>query len=161
MNRSWIVGSFSFFAIAASGVVAVEAQAPARPPARERTTVSGCLQRDSAYRPDRPIAGANPEFLLVTRMEPTGARKGEPATFGLIGTAEQQLGRYVGQRIEVVGMLETDSRDQQQPTGGATDPVTGAGTPPGVPASVGTRGTTTPSVRRLEIISFKRVNGSC
>ena len=160
MKRSSFVVSFSFLAVAAR-VAAVEAQTPARPPARERMTMTGCVQRDSAYRPDRPVAGANPEFLLVTSTQPAGARTGEPGTFGLIGKAEQQLGRYVGQRLEVVGTLDTDSRDQQQPTGGATDPITGAGTPPGAPASVGTRGTATPGVRRLEIISFKRVNGSC
>ena len=117
------------------------AQSPQSAVSRQKVTVVGCVLRDSAYRPTRAVGNSSTEFLLVTPAK---------TSYGLIGTLERQLGQHVGRRVEIVGTIENDSRDSQQPTGGATDPVSGAGTPPGVPAP-----------QRLNIVSVKLAAGAC
>ena len=130
--------------IAVATAASLGAQSPRPPATAGPVTITGCLQRDSAYRPTRPVAGANTEFLLVS-SRPGTAAPAERDRFGLVGTVEPQLGRLVGRRVTVVGTLDTEPRDQQQPTGGVTDPVTGAGS----------------AARRLTIISFKPADGGC
>ena len=171
-KSKWIVVSSCTAALLTAG--SLTAQSPQTPANRAPVTVVGCVLRDSAYRPTSAVRNSSTEFLLVSAVAPAnavgavgtaGEARGGKATFGLIGKQEPQLGQYVGRRVEVVGTIETDARDSQQPTGGATDPVSGAGAPPGVPAA--TRGSSTPaapptaSVPRLNILSVKPASGAC
>jgi hypothetical protein len=146
------------------------AQSPQAPLSREKVTVVGCVVRDSAFRPTRAIRNSSAEFLLVTgapvgnplgAVGTSGGTAARITTFGLIGTQERQLGAHVGRRVQIVGTIETDSRDSQQPTGGATDPVSGAGVPPGVPESLRGSSATTAGMPRLNIVSMKPARGAC
>ena len=150
--------------------IGAAAQAPRPQQSREKVTVVGCVLRDSAVRPTRAVANAPSEFLLVTRagaataadaVGTSGGGTAERTAYGLIGPEERQLGRHVGQRVEIVGTLEPEPRDTQQPTGGATDPRSGAGAPPGVPESLSGSNPRTAVVQRLNIISVKRAGGAC
>jgi hypothetical protein len=82
-------------------------------------------------------------------------------SFVLSGRPERQLVRHVGHPVEIVGTIDADDLDQQQPTGGVTDPVSGAGTPPGVPVALNGATPSTAGVQRLNIISAKPLGGAC
>ena len=145
---STIVSSCAAALLMAAAVAAQPQQAPASAPP---VTVAGCVQRDSADAKSRAQGrDVSDEFLLVGKT-----------TFALSGTQERQLGRYVGRRVEILGTIEPLPRDQQQPTGGSTDPVSGAGSPPGVPAAQARPEATTAAVQGLSIISVNPLRGGC
>jgi hypothetical protein len=125
-------------------------------------TATGCIQQQSP----------NGRSLVL-------AKAGGGAIYALTGARARDLAPYVGQPVEIVGRLvdgrdaprrvgtsgavgadAIGRRDQQQPTGATTDPVTGTGAPPGVPVSAGSRRAAR-DLARLEIVSFARTAGSC
>ena len=113
-------------------------------------TVTGCVQREADYRKARDAGrggvagtgvGAGNEFVLINasaagagggRAAAGAAASGAAGTSGtagaayeLTGTNEGMAEKFVGQRVEITGMLKAGEVAAGKPTGGPT-----AGKPP-------------------------------
>ena len=92
------------------GVLPAFAQSP-RDPEKE-VRIVGCIQWEKDYRKERNEGrggaigtgiGVGNEFVL-TMVKPEGARKAN--AYSITGDREKELGRRIGQQIEVIGILE-------------------------------------------------------
>jgi hypothetical protein len=153
----------------------------AKPAGGQQVTVAGCVQREADYRKARDAGkggvagtgiGAGNEFVLINASVSSGAAPagtsgaaaGAPTgtagsaaaggnAYELTGPNEGQIEKFVGKRVEVMGMLKpAETTASGAPTGGPT-----AGAPP--------RGVDVTSqdlqLRELEITSVKEAAGSC
>ena len=139
--------------IAVFGQQAQQGQAPNTSGAQQGSTteitVTGCVQREADYRKARDAGrggvagtgvGAGNEFVLINASA-AGAGGGRAAAAGaaatagtsgtagaayeLTGTNEGMAEKFVGQRVEITGMLKAGEVEAGKPTGGPT-----AGKPP-------------------------------
>lgn len=158
------------------------AQTPAAKPApgSQQMTVTGCIQREADYRKASDAGkggvagtgvGAGNEFVLInasvsggaapagTSGAAAGTATGTAGTaasgsaYELTGSNEGQVEKFVGKRVEIMGMVKpAETTAAGKPTGGPT-----AGAPP--------RGVDVTSsdlqLRELEITSVKETTGSC
>jgi hypothetical protein len=76
----------------------------------------GCVQWEKDYRRERNEghggafgtgAGVGNEFVL-TMVKPDGTRKA--TAYSLTGVREKELGRRIGQQVEVIGTLEAEGK---------------------------------------------------
>jgi hypothetical protein len=157
-------------------------QTPAQPPAQaaepqkapeQQVTIAGCVQREADFRRARDAGkggvagtgvGAGNEYVLVNASiktaapdapaeAPAGTTGTMPGTaYELTGKNEDQAGRHVGKRVEIVGKLKAAETSAAGPTGGAT-----AGTPP---RGIEVTGKDL-KLRELEVVSVRETTGSC
>ena len=80
--------------------------------ADKEVRIVGCIQWEKDYRKERNEGrggavgtgiGVGNEFVL-TMVKPEGARKA--TAYSITGDREKELGRRIGQQIEVIGILE-------------------------------------------------------
>ena len=78
--------------------------------------IVGCVQWEKNYRRDRSEGrggalgtgiGVGNEYVL-TMVKPQGARKA--TAYSITGDREKELGRRVGQQIEVIGVVEDEGK---------------------------------------------------
>ena len=102
--------AFSLVVSLFGGALPAFAQEP-RDAARE-TRIVGCVQWEKDYRKERSEGrggalgtglGVGNEFVL-TMVKPEGASKA--TAYSITGDREKELGRRIGQQIEVIGVLE-------------------------------------------------------
>jgi hypothetical protein len=151
----------------------------ARAGAGQQVTITGCVQREADFRKSADAGkggvagsgvGAGNEFVLINAsMSPAGssAQASNPGAAGattgtsgtsstayeLTGSGEGQAEKFVGKRVEIMGMLKAaETTASGAPTGGPT-----AGQPP--------RGVDVTSkdlqLRELEVSSVKETTGAC
>ena len=92
------------------GVLPAFAQSPRD--TEKEVRIVGCIQWEKDYRKERNEGrggaigtgiGVGNEFVL-TMVKPEGARKAN--AYSITGDREKELGRRIGQQIEVIGILE-------------------------------------------------------
>ena len=157
-------------------------QEPQQPPPGARTsaggqiTVTGCVQREADYRKAQDAGrggaagtgvGTGNEFILANASaspgttagaepsSPTGTSgtSGSSSAYELTGPNEGQAAQFVGQRVEITGMLKSaEVAASGKPTGGAT-----AGQPP-AGADVVSKDL---RLREIEVSSIKQTTGTC
>jgi len=97
------------------GAVAPALAQSAGDAARE-VRISGCVQWEKDYRKERSEGrggalgtglGVGNEFVL-TMVKPEGARKA--TAYSITGDREKELGRRIGQQIEVIGVIEDEGK---------------------------------------------------
>ena len=107
--------------ITLSVIVSLLGAAPllsAQPPkdAGKEIRIAGCVQWEKDYRKQRNEGrggalgtgvGVGNEFVL-TMVKPDGARKA--TAYSITGDREKELGRRIGQQIEVIGVIEDDGK---------------------------------------------------
>jgi hypothetical protein len=153
----------------------------ARAGAGQQVTLVGCVQREADYRKAADAGkggaagtgvGVGNEFVLInasmssgsgssaqagTSTGTSGAATGTSGTaanaYELTGSNESQAEKYVGKRVEIMGMLKpAETTASGAPTGGPT-----AGQPP--------RGVDVTSkdlqLREIEVSSVKETTGTC
>ena len=83
---------------------------------KDEIRIVGCVQWEKEYRRDRNEgrggalgtgAGVANEFVL-TGVKPEGARKA--TAYSITGDREKELGRRIGQQIEVIGVIEDEGK---------------------------------------------------
>lgn len=90
----------------------------AQPPkdADKEIRIVGCVQWEKDYRKERNEGrggalgtgvGVGNEFVL-TMVKPDGARKA--TAYSITGDREKELGRRIGQQIEVIGVVEDEGK---------------------------------------------------
>lgn len=149
-----------------------QAQAGQQAAGEQQVTVTGCVQSEADYRRARDAGrggvagtglGVKNEFVLVTAS--MAGKTGEPAPgrptgttgaeteYELTGANEGKAAQFVGQRVEIAGMLKAaEVAPSGRPTGGAT-----AGKPPeGVDIA-----SQDLKLRELEVGSIRQVSGNC
>jgi hypothetical protein len=141
----------------------------------QQVTVVGCIEREADYRKAQEAGrggaagtgmGTGNEFVLTNAAPATaGAPKSEAEAptgtagasttgiaYELTGPNEGQVGKFVGQRVEIAGKLKPAETGAAGTTGGPT-----AGAPP--------RGVDVTSkdlkLRELEITSVRAASGTC
>jgi hypothetical protein len=133
--------------------------------AAQQVTIIGCVQKEADYRQAKNLgkggavgtgAGARDEFVLVsasmapasaTEPAPTGTAGAGNQEFEVTGKNEEQLGSFVGKRVEITGKLKAaETKATGAPTGGATAAVPGS---------------SDLKLRELEIVSVKESTGTC
>ena len=157
-------------------------QEPQQPPPGARTsaggqiTVTGCIQREADYRKAQDAGrggaagtgvGTGNEFILADASAspskagaepsspagPTGTSGSSSSAYELTGPNEGQAAQFVGQRVEIAGMLKSaEVAASGKPTGGAT-----AGQPP-AGADVTSKDL---RLREIEVSSIKQTTGTC
>ncbi len=84
--------------------------------ADKEVRIVGCVQWEKDYRKERSEGrggalgtgvGVGNEFVL-TMVKPDGARKA--TAYSITGDREKELGRRIGQQIEVIGVIEDDGK---------------------------------------------------
>jgi hypothetical protein len=182
MKARMTSGAFAAGLLALGTVAFAQAasQEPQQPPPGARTsaggqiTVTGCVQREADYRKAQDAGrggaagtgvGTGNEFILADASaspstkagtepsSPTGTSGSASSAYELTGPNEGQAAQFVGQRVEITGMLKAaEVAASGQPTGGAT-----AGQPPA--------GTDVMSkdlrLREIEVSSIKQTTGTC
>ena len=98
--------------VSLSGVaLPARAQSP-----KDEVRITGCVQWEKEYRGDRNEGrggalgtgiGVGNEFVL-TRVKPEGGRKA--TAYSITGDREKELGRRIGQQIEVIGVVEDEGK---------------------------------------------------
>jgi hypothetical protein len=97
------------------GAVAPALAQSASDAARE-VRISGCVQWEKDYRKERSEGrggalgtglGVGNEFV-VTMVKPEGGRKA--TAYSITGDREKELGRRIGQQIEVIGVIEDEGK---------------------------------------------------
>jgi hypothetical protein len=97
------------------GAVATALAQSASDAARE-VRISGCVQWEKDYRKERSEGrggalgtglGVGNEFV-VTMVKPEGGRKA--TAYSITGDREKELGRRIGQQIEVIGVIEDEGK---------------------------------------------------
>ena len=87
---------------------------------KDEVRVTGCVQWEREYRHDRNEGsggalgtgiGVGNEFVL-TKVKPEGARKA--IAYSITGDREKELGRRVGQQIQVIGIIETEGKPDSE-----------------------------------------------
>ena len=78
--------------------------------------ITGCIQWEKEYRKERNEGrggalgtglGVGNEFVL-TMVKPEGGRKA--TVYSITGDREKELGRRIGQQIEVIGVIEDEGK---------------------------------------------------
>ena len=78
--------------------------------------ITGCVQWEKEYRKDRNEGrggaagtgiGVGNEFVL-TRVKPEGDRKA--TAYSITGDREKELGRRIGQEVEIIGVVEDEGK---------------------------------------------------
>jgi hypothetical protein len=96
-----------------AGVLPAFAQAPG---ADKEIRLTGCVQWEKDYRKERSEGrggvvgtglGVGNEFVLMM-VKPEGARKA--TAYSITGDREKELGRRIGQQVEVIGVLEDEGK---------------------------------------------------
>jgi len=109
------------------------------------TTVTGCLR-----------AGASGNTFVLTTAATTGG--GKAATYELTNTANVNLEEHVGKRVEVSGVVESQSQIATRQSPQTADNATGTAGKPGTPTvQTGTE----LSVQRLDVKTVKAAGGDC
>ena len=85
---------------------ALTASAQARSDRGKEVRIVGCVQWEKDYFKKRRIGDDN-EFVL-TMVKPNASRKAN--TFSITGDREKELGRRIGQQIEVIGIVEDEGK---------------------------------------------------
>ena len=97
------------------GAVAPALAQSASDAARE-VRISGCVQWEKDYRKERSEGrggavgtglGVGNEFVLMM-VKPEGGRKA--TAYSITGDREKELGRRIGQQIEVIGVIEDEGK---------------------------------------------------
>jgi hypothetical protein len=141
----------------------------------QQVTIVGCVEREADYRRAQEAGrggaagtgmGTGNEFVLSNAAPATaGAPKSEAeaptgtagvsrtgTAYELTGPNEGQVGKFVGQRVEISGKLKPAEAGAAGPTGGPT-----AGTPPsGVDVT-----SKDLKLRELEVTSVRATSGTC
>lgn len=132
----------------------------------QQVTIIGCVQKEADYRSARNLGkggavgtgvGAGDEFVLInasskpmgaTEPAPTGTTGAVAGTeeFELTGKNEEQLGSFVGKRVEITAKLKAAETKGTGTTGGVTEAVPGS---------------RDLKLREAEIISVKEATGTC
>jgi hypothetical protein len=158
-----------------------KAEATTQDSAAQKITVVGCVQRESDYRDAADAGkggvagtgvGVGNEFVLINASISTGSEAptgtagkeaaapagtsgsaaGRGEAYELTGSNEGQAERYVGKRVEIVGMVKAADVKAGAATGGPT-----AGHPPsGVDVT-----SKDLQLRELEPTSYREMTGSC
>jgi len=90
---------------------------------KDEIRIVGCVQWEKEYRRDRNEgrggalgtgAGVGNEFVL-TGVKPDGGRKA--TAYSITGDREKELGRRLGQQIEVIGVLEDEGKADTERAG--------------------------------------------
>jgi hypothetical protein len=89
---------------------AVPALAGVPKDAGKEIRIDGCLQWEKDYKK----SGAG-DHLVLTRVKPEDARKA--VAYSITGDREKELGRRVGQQIEVIGVLEEEGKPNSERAG--------------------------------------------
>jgi hypothetical protein len=135
----------------------------------QQVTVTGCVVREAEYRaslgagtagPAGTVVGAANEFVLTSLFlagppappSGTGSTAGVLVTYELTGSGEANAAPFVGQRVEIAGVLKAPRNDAAGPTAGPT-----AATPSGG-IDVTSRDL---KLRELEVTSIKAASGIC
>lgn len=93
---------------------------PALAQSRDDVRIIGCVQWEKDYRRDRNEGrggalgtgiGVGNEFVL-TRVKPEAGRKA--TAYSITGDREKELGRRIGQQIEVIGVIEDEGRPDSE-----------------------------------------------
>jgi hypothetical protein len=109
------------------------------------TTVTGCLRSGAAA----------DTFVLTTAATTSGGR---PATYELKGGGNVNLEDHVGKRVEVSGVVESQSQIATRETATPADNATGTAGKPGTPTvQTGTQ----LSVQRMDVKSVRATGGDC
>jgi hypothetical protein len=99
---------------------ALPALAQASKDAGKEVRIDGCVQWEKDYRKERNEgrggalgtgAGAGNEFVL-TMVKPEGNRKA--TAYSITGDREKELGRRIGQQVEVIGVLEDEGKPDSE-----------------------------------------------
>ena len=69
--------------------------------------IVGCVQWGKQYRKDGTGIGVGNEFVL-TMVKPEGGRKA--SAYSITGDREKELGRRIGQQVEVIGIIEEEGK---------------------------------------------------
>jgi len=85
---------------------ALPALAAARDDIGKEVRVVGCVQWEKDYFKKSRIGDDN-EFVL-TMVKPGAARKA--TTYSITGDREKELGRRIGQQVEVIGIIEDEGK---------------------------------------------------
>jgi hypothetical protein len=86
----------------------VPALAQASKDAGKEVRLDGCVQWEKDYKK----AGAG-DHLVLTMVKPEGERKA--TTYSITGDREKELGRRIGQQVEVIGVVEDESKPDELP----------------------------------------------
>ena len=87
---------------------------------KDEVRVTGCVQWEKEYRRDRNEGrggalgtgvGVGNEFVL-TRVKPEGGRKA--TAYSITGDREKELGRRIGQQIQVIGIVENEGKPDSE-----------------------------------------------
>jgi hypothetical protein len=98
-----------------SAVLPALAQSP-----KDEIRIIGCVQWEKDYRRDHNEGrggalgtgvGVGNEFVL-TRVKPEGGRKA--TAYSITGDREKELGRRIGQQIEVIGVIEDNGKPDSE-----------------------------------------------
>src|SRR5258706_5883083 len=104
------------------GAVAPALAQSASDAARE-VRISGCVQWEKDYRKERSEgrvgalgtgAGVGNEFVL-TMVKPEGGRKA--TAYSVTGDREKELGRRIGQQVEIIGVIEDEGKPDSERVG--------------------------------------------
>jgi hypothetical protein len=110
------------FVIAIVGVP-LPLAAQASKPADKEVRIAGCVQWEKDYRSARNEGaggalgtgvGVGNEFVL-TRVKPEGSRKA--TAYSITGDREKELGRRIGQQVEVIGVIEDEGKADSERVG--------------------------------------------
>jgi len=91
--------------------------------AGKEVRVTGCVQWEKDYRRNRNEGsggalgtgiGVGNEFVL-TMVKPEGGRKA--TAFSITGDREKELGRRIGQQVEVIGVVEDEGKAESERAG--------------------------------------------
>jgi hypothetical protein len=82
--------------------------AQARSDTGKEVRIVGCVQWERDYRKESRIVGGN-EFVL-TMVKPDATRKA--TVYSITGDREKELGRRIGQQIEVIGIVEDEGKPE-------------------------------------------------
>jgi hypothetical protein len=87
--------------------------------AKDEIRIVGCVQWEKEYRRDRNEgrggalgtgAGVGNEFVL-TGVKPDGRKA---TAYSITGDREKELGRRIGQQIEVIGVIEDEGKPKSE-----------------------------------------------
>ena len=92
--------------VASIVATASPASAQARSDRGKEVRIVGCVQWEKDYFKRRRIGDDN-EFVL-TMVKPDASRKA--SAFSITGDREKELGRRIGQQIEVIGVIEDEGK---------------------------------------------------
>lgn len=141
-------------ATAASAALVVGcASEPEVPPAESQTAVTRDVERPTTVTGCLKGGEAANTYVLTTSRTVNGE---PPATYQLTGAYDLELQKHVGNRIEVTGVVESQSEIATRTT--AQPPANAEGTSGATPSvQTGTQ----LSIRRMDVTSVRAIEGEC